>query len=125
MAASNTDFVQNIRKWVHYDSQIKLLNEKLKEARENKQKVLEGIETHVKQNDLEAKHIEISDGELRFYEKRDYSPLTFRYIEECLGKIISDVKQVDLIIDYLKTHRHIETSFDIRRNYKMRAQSFS
>jgi len=125
MAASNTDFVQNIRKWVHYDSQIKLLNEKLKEARENKQKALEGIETHVKQNDLEAKHIEISDGELRFYEKRDYSPLTFRYIEECLGKIISDVKQVDIIIDYLKTHRQIETSFDIRRNYKMRAQSFS
>lgn len=125
MTSSNPDFIQNIRKWVHYDSQIKMLNDKIKEARENKQKALESIETHVRENELEAKHIEISDGELRFYEKRDYSPLTFRYIEECLGKLISDVKQVDIIIDYLKTHRQIETSFDIRRNYKIRAQSFS
>ena len=62
--------------------------------------------------------IEISDGELKMYEKKEYSPLTFSYVEESLAKILADKSQVDYIIQYLKSNREIKSSPDIRRTYK-------
>ena len=62
--------------------------------------------------------IEISDGELKMYEKKEYPPLTFTYVEESLAKILSDKSQVDYIIQYLKSNREIKSSVDIRRTYK-------
>ena len=62
--------------------------------------------------------IKITDGELRFYEKKEYSPLTFGYIEKSLGKIISDKTQLDYVIKFLKENREITTSIDIKRKQK-------
>lgn len=119
------EFVENIKKWVLADTQLKLIHDKTKAIRETKQLLLDKIINHVSTNNMENKRIEISDGELRFYDKKEYSPLTFSYVEECLGKLISDKKQVDQIIGYLKENRQIKTSSDIRRNYKVRSSSFS
>ena len=118
-------FIENIQKWVMLDSQIKLINEKVKKARETKHQLLDEITTYVAENNIENTKIEISDGELRFYEKKEYQPITFGYVEESLGKIISDKKQVDFIMNYLRENREITVSKDIRRNYKNRSASFS
>lgn len=111
------DFISNIQKWVMIDSQIKLINEKVKKAREMRNNLLENITTYVHANNIENTKIEISDGELKFYEKREYQPITFGYVEECLGKIISDKTQVGYIMNYLREHREVKLSKDIRRNY--------
>ena len=118
-------FIENIQKWVMLDSQIKLINEKVKKARETKHQLLDEITTYVTENNIENTKIEISDGELRFYEKKEYQPITFGYVEDSLGKIISDKKQVDFIMNYLRENREITVSKDIRRNYKNRSDSFS
>lgn len=115
---TNADFVENIKKWVVADTQLKLIHDKTKIIRENKQLLLEKIMNHVSVNNMTDKRIEITDGELRFCEKKEYPPLTFTYVEECLGKIISDKKQIDFIIANLKENRQIRTSSEIRRNYK-------
>ena len=72
-----TKFIENIQKWVVIDSQIKLINEKIKKARELKNQLLKNISTYVCENNLEQTKIEISDGELKFYDKREYQPITF------------------------------------------------
>jgi hypothetical protein len=41
---------------------------------------------------------------LKFYEKREYQPITFGYLEESLGKIIPDKTQVNYIMNYLRKH---------------------
>jgi hypothetical protein len=118
-------FIENIQKWVMIDSQIKLINEKVKKARETKHKLLDEINTYVGENKIENTKIEISDGELRFYEKKEYQPISFGYVEDSLGKIISDKKQVDFIMNFLRENREVSVSKDIRRNYKNRSASFS
>lgn len=120
-----TKFVENVQKWVMFDNQIKLINEKVKTIRSSKNKVLEEINTYVTENNIENTKIEISDGELRFYEKKEYQPISFGYVEESLGKIISDKKQVDFIMNYLRENREVSVARDIRRNYKNRSASFS
>jgi hypothetical protein len=59
--------------------------------------------------------IGITDGELRIYEKKDYSPLTFGYIEAKLTEIIHDKDKVEYIVKYLRENREIKLSKDIRR----------
>ena len=122
---AKNQFIENIQKWVMIDSQIKLINEKVKKARTLKNQLLEEIITYASKNNIENTKIEISDGELRFYEKKEYQPITFGYVEESLGKIIHDKKQVDYIMNYLRENREITVSKDIRRNYKNRSASFS
>lgn len=118
-------FIENIQRWVTIDSQIKLINEKVKKARTIKSALMEDITAFAYDNNIENTKIEISDGELRFYEKKEYQPITFGYVEESLGKIISDKKQVEFIMNYLRENREISVCKDIRRNYKNRSASFS
>ena len=69
-----------IKKWVIADSQLKLLGEKTKQIRDIKQQLTENICTYVHNNNINKK-IDISDGELRIFEKKEYSTLTFSYLE--------------------------------------------
>lgn len=122
---SKENFIKNIQQWVAIDTQLKIISEKTKSIRNRKTELLREINDYVKNNDLENTRIEISDGDLRFYEKKEYSPLTYGYLETCLGEIIPDKKQVEYIMTYLKEHRQIKISQDIRRNYRDRSMSLS
>ena len=106
---------EKIQQWVSIDNQLKIINEKTREIRNKKSELLNEITEYVKNNKIENKTIEITDGSLKFYEKKEYSGLTYSYIEECLGKIIEDKKHVDHIMNYLKENREVKTSIDIRR----------
>ena len=110
-------FVENVQKWVSIDTQIKATNEKVKKARELKSQLIGNIYQYVEKNALVNTRIEISDGDLKFYEKRDYQPITFGYVEDCLEKLISDPKEVERIMDYLHDNREVKVTKDIRRNY--------
>ena len=112
-----TQFVENIQKWVILDKQLKLIHEKTKEIRENKHRLTNDICGYIQNKNLSSTKIEISDGELKMYEKKEYSPLTFTYIEESLAKILTDKSQVHYIIEFLKKNREIKNSVDIRRTY--------
>ena len=116
---TNTDreqFVQNIKNWVTFDSQLKIVNEKTKKMREMKHELTHQICEYSEKNKIQKK-ININDGELRITEKKEYSPLTFAYLQECLQKIIADNEHVDFIIKYLKDNREITVISDIRRTF--------
>ena len=111
------DLIENVRRWVLLDSQMKVINEKTKKIREIKRDLSEKICKYMSTNKVTKNKISISDGELCMYEKKEYSPLTYGYVEKCLGELISDKSQVEIIMDYLKNHREITSSPDIRRTY--------
>jgi hypothetical protein len=108
----------NINKWVILDTQLKLANEKIKNFRNMKTELNHEICQYMKSKNLLQNKIEINGGELAIYEKKEYSSLTFGYIEKCLAEIISDKSQVDYIIHYLKEKRTVEMVLDIRRTAK-------
>lgn len=102
-----------IEKWQLVDSQLKIINEKTKKIREIKHDLTDQICNYMEQKE-NANKIQIQQGELRKYEKKEYSPLTFNYVEDCLKKIIKNEDHVNYIIQYLKNNREIKTSQDIR-----------
>ena len=65
-----SSFKEQIQQWVLIDNQLKIINEKTREIRNKKNELLDGISQYVKNNHIENKTIEISDGSLKFYEKK-------------------------------------------------------
>ena len=110
------EFIENIREWVMLDSQMKIINEKTKKIRNRKSEINAKICDFAKDTNYHQK-ISISDGQLSFYEKKEYSPLTYGYLEKCLGDLISDKNQVNYIIQYLKENRDVQVNWDIKRSY--------
>jgi len=109
-------FIENIKTWVVIDSKLKLVNEKIKEMREKKNFLLNQINDYVYDNNMKDTKIEITDGELVFCERKEYAPLTYKYIEECLQNIIKDEKHIEYILNYIKNNRKIKVVNDIKRN---------
>jgi hypothetical protein len=106
--------IENVKTWVLLDRQLKTIQDKAKQIRQSKQEAGTIICQYMSENPLHRNKIGITGGELRIYEKREYSPLTFQYIEECLGDIIPNKDDVHTIIQHIKTKRTVRTSQDIQ-----------
>jgi hypothetical protein len=112
-----TQFVEDVRKWAMIESQLKIVNEKTRKMRNMKNELSEKICNYIIDNKVSDNKVKISDGEIRVYDKKEYSPLTFGYIEKSLSNLISDKEKVEYIVAYLKENREITTTPDIKRTY--------
>ena len=110
-------FTENVQKWVLLDTQLKIINEKTRKIRETKNELSDVICEYMNKNNLLQNKIGISDGELRVYQKKEYSALSYGYIDRCLAELITDKKQLNYIIEYLKDNREVTNSLDIKRTY--------
>ena len=111
-------FQKNIQSWVNIDNQIKNLNAELKSLRSNKNVLTNSIFTYAESNNLENAIIQISDGKLKFQNVKTTSPLTFKFIEECLNECIPNKEQVKQLIKFIKQKRTSQYNYDIKRTYK-------
>ena len=66
------------------------------------------------ENKQSTNSITISDGQLKLYDKKDYTSLSYGYIEKCLSDIINDKSHIEYIMNYLKNKRKVTVSKDIR-----------
>ena len=108
-------FEENIKKWVALDNQMKLLAEQTKKLRDEKNTSEETILHYIEANNLKNATVNITNGKLRFVETKQTAPLTLKYVEECLGKCISNSAQVAKIMEVIKESREVKYTADIKR----------
>ena len=110
-------FEEQVQKWVSVDNQLRLLTDRVKKIREEKNTCETASMTYVETKNLTNTVINISDGNLRFVSTKQYQPLTFKYIEECLKKCIRNPEQVSMLLNFIKENREENYSPDIKRIY--------
>tara|TARA_A100001015_G_scaffold306785_1_gene401599 strand:+ start:1872 stop:2213 length:342 start_codon:yes stop_codon:yes gene_type:complete len=111
-------FQENIQNWVALDNKIKKLNSETRALREQKNIITSNIFDYAESNNLQNAIIEITDGKLKFQQSKSSSPLTFKFVENCLNECIKNEEQVKMIIKFIKQKREFKYSNDIRRSYK-------
>ena len=114
--SSTQMFKEDITLWTLIDSQLTITNENTKKMRKMKHDASERICKYLIDNKIKNKiKIKCEDqmAEIKMYDKKEYSALTFGYIEACLHKIIHDEEQVNYVIDFLRDNREITSSPDI------------
>jgi hypothetical protein len=110
-------FEDKIKKWVHLDNQLKSIHDKVKEIKNEKDTIENQIIKYVDDNQLNNATAKITGGKLKFVETKVTSPLTIKYIKQCLSNCIENEDQVEFILNYIKEHREIKHSKDIKRFY--------
>lgn len=111
------EFEKSIKEWVKVDDQLKILAKKQKELREKRNTLNDSINYYIETNKLNNSVIKISDGSLKYNSTKNAQPLTFRYIRECLSNCISNEENVEQLMDYIKNHREIKVSNELKRYY--------
>ena len=112
------EFIQNVQKWNYMESQIKDANEKIKKMRTLKSNFGTKICSYLEKNHSIKNKIAIGNDEIHMYSKKEYTPLSFSYIENKLKEIIQDENQVDFVIQYLKDKREVTVTNDLRKIHK-------
>ena len=111
------DFAENIKKWVSSDNRIKKMQEDVKIEREKRNELAKTILYQVQNNNMEHSVIQITDGNLKFQNRKITSSLTFKFLENCLNECIANEEQVKQIIKYIKSKREVTEIADIKRSY--------
>jgi hypothetical protein len=106
-----------IKRWVELDNKIKESSEEVRDIRTEKSIINEEILEIVEEKQLGKATVNISDGKLRFVSAKHTTPLTLTYIEKCLGELITNAKQVEQIMTYIKKNRETKITTEIKRVY--------
>ena len=112
-----------IKRWVELDNKIKLTSEEVRDVRTEKSVINDEILEIVEEKQLGKATVNISDGKLRFVTSKHTAPLTLAYIEKCLSELITNGKQVEQIMTYIKKNRETKTTMEIKRVYNKKAGS--
>ena len=106
-------FVENIKRWVTLDNQLKVVNDKTRRMREHKQKLNQEICDFAIHKKIDHKYIEISDGTLKFFKRKEYKPITYTFLEKTLSEIIHNKDELSFVMNHIKDKREIVIHDDI------------
>jgi hypothetical protein len=112
-----------IKRWVELDNQIKATSEGVRDIRTEKSVINDEILEIIEEKQLGKATVNISDGKLRFVQTKTTAPLTLTYIEKCLSELITNGKQVEQIMAYIKKKRDTKTIMEIKRVYDKKQSS--
>jgi hypothetical protein len=112
-----------IKRWVELDNKIKLTSEEVRDVRTEKSIINDEILEIVEEKQLGKATVNISDGKLKFVSSKHTAPLTLAYIEKCLSELITNGKQVEQIMTYIKKNRETKTTMEIKRVYNKKVGS--
>lgn len=110
-----------IKRWVELDNKIKESAEEIRDIRTEKLIINDEILEIVEEKQLGKATVNISDGKLRFVTAKHTTPLTLTYIEKCLGELITNAKQVEQIMTYIKKNRETKITTEIKRVYNTKS----
>jgi len=111
-----------IKRWVELDNKIKTTAEEVRDIRTEKAVINDEILEIIEEKQLGKATVNISDGKLRFVQSKSTAPLTLAYIEKCLSELITNGKQVEQIMTYIKKNRETKTTMEIKRVYDKKAK---
>jgi hypothetical protein len=106
-----------IKRWVELDNKIKESADEVRDIRTEKAVINDEILEIIEEKQLGKATVNISDGKLRFVAAKHTAPLTLAYIEKCLSELITNGKQVEQIMTYIKKNRETKTTMEIKRVY--------
>jgi hypothetical protein len=115
--ASSSTLEPKIKRWVELDNMIKQTTEEVRDVRTERSVINDEIIEIIEEKHLSKATVNISDGKLKFVTSKHTTPLTLTYIEKCLTDLITNGKQVEQIMTYIKKNRETKTTTEIKRVY--------
>jgi len=111
------EFEKDIKDWINIDNQLRKMNEEIRTLRTRRNDLTDDLIIYASENKLTHKLIKITDGNLKFQNRKETPPLTFKLIKKCLLDCINNEEQVTQLINYIKENRETKYVGEIKRSY--------
>ena len=108
-------FDAKVQQWVQVDNELKKLNDRVKQLRDQRNVLETNLTTYAKTNNMTNSTIQLNQDRLKFVDTKVPEPLTFKYLEKTLGEIIKDETKVQLIMEHIKQKRAVKIVPEIKR----------
>jgi len=102
----DSDMNKLLKKWVHYEENIKNLEQQLDELKKKKSKITPLLEEEFKNKHI-YKVMLNSNYYVELKNKQYYTPVNKKFILKSLQKIIDDTEKQNKIIEYIYNNRDI------------------
>ena len=108
-------FDAKVQQWVQVDNELKKLNDRVKQLRDQRNVLETNLTNYAKTNNMTNSTIQLNQDRLKFVDTKVPEPLTFKYLEKTLGEIIKDESKVQLIMEHIKQKRAVKIVPEIKR----------
>ena len=108
---------EDFKKWVELDNNQKIINDKIKKIRDEKNELSEKIFRQCKQRDIETFTVNISDGCLNIQDVKQANTITYKFLDESLKSYFKNEDEANKLLQYIKEKRTYNIAKTIKRTY--------
>ena len=109
-----TTLAQQMNSLIQIQQELDSLNEKQKELRQHKNNLQDSIIQYMKENDMDHRSVKMGNHQMYIASRKQYSGITFHYLDKMLGNIIPDENQKSYVLKYLRENREIKDVPELR-----------
>ena len=106
---------QDISRFIAISNEIETLNTKLKAMREERNTVEKKLLDYTESNNIKNISIKTDSGNFKFCKVKQSQPLTFKYLEQCLNRVISHDDEVTKMMNFIKHSRETTESMVLKK----------
>ena len=110
-------FESQIKDWAKLDSRLTILNHEAKTIRNERNSLERSIISYVEENSLSNATVRLADSKLQFTNNKITTPLTYKFLKECLSEIVDDSQEVTEILAYIRNKREPRINLGIKRYF--------
>ena len=109
--------IGEIRKWIGYDEEIKMLQKKIRQIRQEKKETTNTLVNIMRSNEIEE--INISDGKLIYTQQKIKKSISKKYLTSILAQYFkNDAKSAKEVETFILNNREEVIKENIRRKIK-------
>tara|TARA_B100000963_G_C22632257_1_gene675569 strand:- start:3297 stop:3641 length:345 start_codon:yes stop_codon:yes gene_type:complete len=112
------DLEQKLKQWVNLNNIIEEKNSEIKQLRQAKSQLNNDLFSIIETNNLQNSTFRINNNNIRYTSVKQTSPLTLKYLEQCLNNLFDDEEKINEIMNYVKQNRETKIVNDIKNNKK-------
>lgn len=114
MEVQPTQLSQTIQQYLQIEDELQTLAKQQKELRDRKQQLQTIITDTMKTKGLENRTLKMGNRQISLVSKKQYSGITFGYLDKTLSELIPDDDQKTYVLQYLREKRTVHEVQDIR-----------
>lgn len=114
MSLQSTSLSQHVQQYIAIDDELQSLQEQQRQLRERKQQVQSQIIKTMKDHKLDHRTMKLGSHQLSIGSRKQYSALSFSYIQSSLEQLIPDKEHRDYVLQYLRDNREVKTVEEIK-----------
>lgn len=108
------ELVENIKKWVSYDHEIKNLQKSIKEIRDKKKELTKSLIDVMKNHEIDC--FDINDGKLLYTKNKVKTPLNKNFLMIALEKYFEkESVNVEDVTNYILDNREIKIKENLKK----------